>query len=216
MPQIDIGGASAQELKEQQVQREAKKPTLAQQQRENRSRKAGGEIHTVDRKVAPSRKQEAGAAHIVDRGPKKRWRRAYALPTLQDPPGYTLCYISRHKRHRGDDAGVLEAVQEGWEFVRQDQFPKHALPTQSLTKYGEVIGNDSTVLMMLDNELKAQRDAYYNQRRDAATRAVTRRNPGLPEATRQMPLVEDRNDIATEMPLMRARRAPKPDVAIAE
>lgn len=205
---IEIAGPT-HEAHEAAVRREQVKPEAARQHKQRRGKKAGGDVHNVDRTVAASRVQEAAEATMVERGPIKRWQRAYALPHLPDPPGYVLQYVGRHGQHRGDEARLTAALQEGWEFARKSDFPKHFLPTQTLPGFGQIIGNDSTVLMKLPVEFKQQMDAYYNGKRDSATRAVTRRHPGLPEATKEMPLVEDRNDVSADNPRMRARRAPR-------
>lgn len=212
MPAIEIGVSNqSKEIREQAVKRAAAKPVHAKAKAERRAKGAGGDVHAVVRSRGRSRKQEASAAHKVDRGVVKRWRRAHSLPSFPDPPGYTYCWISSHRRRHGDEAGILAAKQEGWEFVRAEELDEDSLPTQTHSRYGEMIGNDSTVLMKLPDELKAQRDGHFNQKRDLATRQVTRRKPGLAEATRQMPLVEDRNDVFFDKPLMRARRVPAAD-----
>ena len=212
MPNIEIVGPQ-REAKEHAIRREQLKPEAARQVKQRRGKKAGGDVHTVDRDRGHSRTQEAAAAHEVERGPVRRWHRAYALPHLPDPPGYTLQYVGRHGQHRGDEARLTAALQEGWEFARTTDFPKHFLPTISLSGFGQIIGNDSTVLMKLPLEFKHQMDAYYNGRRDAATKAVNRRKPGLEINHKAMPLVEDRNDVDVATPRMRARRAPKADDA---
>ena len=204
---ISIGAA---ELQEQRVEKQGKKASIARQRAQGRAKGNDG-LHDVDRgHGAP-----ASAVHIVDRGPKKNWQRAYALPSFPDPPGYTLCWIARHRRRHGDDVGLLASIREGWEFVKPGELDEEDVPTESFTgrlaKHGEVIGDETTVLMKMPDAMKAQRDAYYNRRRDAATREVRKRRPGLAEANSKMPLVEDRNEISEENVTMRARRAPKQD-----
>ena len=201
---------SAAQVREGARAQRAKAPEIARAKQQRRSQKADGGVHEVDRSRGESRAQEAAGANEVDRGPVKRWQRAHALAQLPDPPGYSLCWIARHGQHRGDDAGMLAAQEEGWEFVRREEFPKRFLPTQRHADNGQIIANASAVLMKLPVELKAQRDAYYDGLRDRATRQVTRRRPGLPEANATMPLVEDRNDVQTKigrLPVARTRAA---------
>lgn len=198
---IEVTDAT-RELLEQRNAREQKAPELARQQQQRRGQgKAGGtKAHNVKRTVAKSRLQEAAAVHHVERGtPEKRWQPSYTLPGLPDPPGYFLTYIARHGRHRGDEGGLIKALAEHWEFARVSDFPEHILPTLELTKHGEVIGNDTSILMKLPLELKAQRDAHYNSKRDRATRQVNTPKPGLLEANDKMPLVEDINQVSTRM-----------------
>jgi len=200
------------ELLEQRNLRERNKPILAKQQKERRNAPSNAGIHAVDRKVsARSQKQSASDAHETEQVERKRWQPAYTLPGVEDPEGYVCCWISRHGRHRGDEEGLRKALQEGWEFARKTDFHgRHVLPTQRLSDHGEIIGNDSSVLMKLPEELKAQRDAYYNGRRDRATRQINNPKPGLAEANDKMPLVEDLNQ--TQSGFARGRRR-RPDAA---
>ena len=209
MSTIEVGGAlSASEVTEQHVSRQAKKPAMAKQRQERRAK--SNDVNQVDRGHGPSLKQQAAKSYEVDRSAPTRWRRAYALPSFDDPPGYSYCWIARHRRRHGDDVGLMASLREGWRFVLPSDIDEEDLPTETFTgrlmKYGEVIGDETTVLMVMSNELKAQRDASYNRKRDAATKAVTKRRPGLAEANPTMPLVEDRNELSVEHPRMRARR----------
>lgn len=230
MTTIEVGGeavdaanirktkAGAKEISAAAADRANKKPVLAKQRAERRA-KGSTDVHAVDRGHGPSVHQEARAASkvvTIDTGTVKSWRRAYSLPSFPDPPGYVLCWIARHKRRHGDDAGLLGSLREGWQFVKPEEMDEDDLPTETFTgrlaKYGDVIGDETTVLMKLPEEFKAQRDAYYNGRRDEATKAVTRRNPGLDIENPAMPLVEDRNEVSHDFARMRARR-PRADRA---
>ena len=213
---IEIGTAanqrvSAADLKEQDIQRRGQKAPAAAQRKGKRS-KGSDSIHRVDNSHGRSIAQDLRDAHKVstDVGTERSWRRPYSLPHFEPTPGFVFCYIARHRRRQGDEAGTLMALREGWQFVNPSEVDEEDLPTETFTgrlaKHGEVIGDETTVLMKLPEHMKAQRDAYYNAKRDAATRAVTRKKPGLAEATPQMPLVEDRNEVSTDFARMRARR----------
>jgi hypothetical protein len=210
VPAKSIGAA---ELKEQRTQK-ATGAAIAKQRRAARAKGNDG-IHAVDRTAGTDRAQDASGVHVVDRGPKQNWQRAYALPSFPDPPGYSLCWIARHRRRHGDDVNLLASIREGWQFVKPGELEEEDIPTETFTgrlaKHGEVVGDETTILMKMPDHMKAQRDAYYNRRRDAATRAVRKPRPGLAEANSKMPLVEDRNEISEENVTMRARRAPKQD-----
>ena len=201
------------ELKQQRVEKAAKAPAIAKQRAGNRAKGNDG-LHAVDRTAGTDRPQDAGV-HVVDRGPKTVWQRAYALPSFPDPPGYSLCWIARHRRRHGDDVGLLASIREGWQFVKPGDLEEDDVPTETfvgrLAKHGEVVGDETTILMKMPDAMKAQRDAYYNRRRDAATREVRKPRPGIAESNSKMPLVEDRNEISEESVQMRARRAARPD-----
>ena len=184
-------------------------PEFARQAR-NRSRKgADGDIHAVKRTVGKSRVQEAAATKEVAAPPRKRWMRASALPSFPPPPGYYLEWVRKDNRNRGDNENLVAHQQEGWEFARKTDFPGQHVPTQKTSDHGELIGNDSSVLMKLPLELKQQRDQYYRDRRDRSTRAVGEKNPA-PEGVSHsaMPIVEDENQTRVGMRSARARRAP--------
>lgn len=204
----------AAEMLEQKHQKDGKKPAIAKQRAAGRAKGNDG-IHDVERGHGAQGERAASQIHVVDRGPKTTWQRAYSLPSFPDPAGYSLCWIARHRRRHGDDAGLLGARREGWQFVHPDELDDADVPTETFTgrlaKHGEVVGDETTILMKMPDAMKAQRDAYYNRRRDAATRHVRARRPGIAEANSKMPLVEDRNEVSEENVTMRARRAPKQD-----
>jgi hypothetical protein len=217
MNTIEVGGLArtdAGDIAEQAAQRAAKRPALAKQKRENRHR-GGDNVHKVERGHGASQTQQAASVTVVERGEMKTWKRAYSLPAVPDPPGYTHCWIARHRNRHGDDRNLLMNLREGWQFVRPGDIAEEDLPSETFTgrlaKYGEVIGDETTILMRIPNALKAQRDKFYNSRRDKATKQVTKRKPGLAEANSKMPLVEDINETEWARPTMRAKRAPPQD-----
>jgi hypothetical protein len=205
---IVLGETGAAAIIQRANERAGQKLAAVKQRKGSRAK--GNNLHEVDRGHGPSLRQQAASAHAVDLGPERNWQRAYSLPHIEPPPGFTYCYVARHRRRQGDDAGLFSSLREGWIPVTINEVEEQDLPTESLSgrlaKYGDVIGDDTTILMKMPDRMKAQRDAYYNTKRDAATRAVTRRKPGLAEANPTMPLVEDRNEISVDHPRMRARR----------
>ena len=214
MGTIEIGAPpDAADIAEEAIQDEARRSEVQRQRREGRSRPATTKVHQVKRRRPnPGSVRDAASATKIDTGPQRRWRPAYSLPSFKDPPGFSLCWIARHARRHGDEANLLASLRQGWQFVSPDELEEEDLPTETLggrlARYGEVIGDDTTILMKLPTELKRQRDKYYNEKRDRATREVMRRNPGLPEANEKMPLVEDRNEHSSALERSRIRRPP--------
>lgn len=184
-------------------------PEFARQARNRSHKKADGGIHAVKRAVGKSRVQEAAQTTEVARPPQKRWMRASALANFPPPPGTHLEWVRRDNRNRGDSENLVAHLSEGWDFARKSDFPGRHVPTQRVSDYGELIGNDSSVLMKLPLEMKQQRDEYYRDRRDRSTRAVGELNPA-PEGVSHpaMPIVEDENKVRTAMRRAQARRAP--------
>jgi hypothetical protein len=210
---VKASSIGAAELKQEKASKD-KGAAIAKQRAGNRAKGNAG-IHAVDRGQGPLGARAASSVHVVDHGPRTTWRRAFSLPSFPDPEGFTLCWIARHRRRHGDDANLLASIREGWQFVHPNELEEEDIPTETFTgrlaKHGEVVGDETTILMKMPDAMKAQRDAYYNRRRDVATRAVRKRNPGLAEANSKMPLVVDQNDTSEESVQMRARRAPRAD-----
>jgi hypothetical protein len=186
-------------------------PAIAQQQRERRGQRADGGLREVNRARGVSRVADAAASHEVQRKPKRRWKPASHLPALPNPPGYHVKWVRRDGRERGDCRGLAKYLSEQWEFAAKSDFPKHALPTQPLTGYGEVIGNGDMILMKLDEEMFAQRREYYETRRDTATYAVEKGS--LDETSTIMPAQRPRRSSRTEFVRFRKRRPDSVEVA---
>ena len=170
-------------------------------------------MHNVNRTVAKSRVQEAADVTEVDRGPEKRWSKSSSLPAMPPLAGFHVEYVRRDNRNRGDHANLIEHLSEHWEFARRSDWPGKFLPTQKLADYGEVIGNDSSILMKIPDHLYAQRNAFYNKRRDKTTRQVNSPDPknslGGGAAHELMPIVEDKILVTQTAGKMRARRPAK-------
>ena len=184
--------ASEKELLAQNVRREQAKPELAKQARQRRTQPAGGDLKAVRHVVHQSRTQEAAERTQAARPPARRWQRAYGLPGMPSIPGYHQEWVRRDNRNRGDHENMIAHLQEGWEFARKADFPGHVLPTQRLSDHGDVIGNDSSILMKIPDELLAQRNEFYNSRRDRATKEINKPRPNSITHP-AMPIVEDVN-----------------------
>lgn len=200
----------ARELKELEARRESARPELAKQVRNRARKKADGGIHQVNRTVAKSRVQEAATVTEVDRGPEKRWAPSSALPAMPPLAGFHVEWVRRDNRNRGDHANIIAHLEEHWEFAQRTDWPGKFLPTQKLSDYGTVIGNDSSILMKIPDRLYAQRAAHYNKKRDATTRQINRPDPGLGmgggAAHELMPIVEDKILVTQTRGKMRAKR----------
>lgn len=199
------------ELRELDRKRQAARPELARQVRNRSRKKADGGVHAVNRTVAKSRVQEAADVTEVDRGPEKRWSKSSSLPAMPPLPGFHVEYVRRDNRNRGDHANLIEHLSEHWDFCRKSDYPGKFLPTQKLSDYGECIGNDSSILMKIPDHLYAQRNAFYNKRRDKTTKQVNSPDPNLGlgggAGHELMPIVEDTIKVTATKQKMRARRA---------
>lgn len=196
------------ELGEQARRRRAAEPELAKQARLKRAKKADGGVHDVKRAARSSRVQEAASAHDVERPLDRRWVRSAALPALKAPAGFAIKWTRRDNRNRGDNENLRQRLSEGWEYAKKSDFPSAILPTSRFADQGEVIGNDSTVLLKIDERLLAQRDRYYNTKRNRASRAVNDpKGDGLPDDVRHaaMPIVENKTENQSRLERTRKR-----------
>ena len=169
------------QILEAATQRRQKDVERAKQTRDRvADRSADGGVRRISHTIHTSRKQDAAAAKEVERPAKKRrWQRASTLPAMPDLPGYHVEYVRRDNRHRGDHANLSAHLRSGWELARASDFELANLPTISIATHGEVIGNDDTVLMKIEEDMWAERNAEYDGVRDAATRAINRKVPTL-------------------------------------
>ncbi len=205
------------EMKALHRRREQAKPELAAQAKKRRNKRADGGIHAVQHTIQTSRTQEAAERVRPELPPEKRWVRASTLPGMPPLPGYHLKWARRDGRARGDHANLVRYLREGWEVARKSDFPGHALPTHRLTDYGEVIGNEDTILMKIDDRLVAQRNAFFNDRRDRATSSINDTS-GLNKALRKSRthLVEDKDRSKVTFPQVEVRHRRRPEIDVPE
>lgn len=167
-------------------------PELAKQVAQRRRKRASPDMHAVERNITPpSRLQEGAEAHSIERAPEeKNWGRASTLPAIENPPGLHCKWVRIDGAQRHDMENLARHINEGWTLARKEQFPKLALPTTAVGNYGTVLGNQKTVLCYITERQKAQRDAYFNKRRNQTTAGVATATPNQGN-DRYMPMVEN-------------------------
>jgi hypothetical protein len=198
------------EVTDMELKRQQSGAELARAAKQQRAASSSKKHTSVNRKRGASRTQEAAESTEVERQPAKQWRPSSALPQLSKPVGFHIEYVRRDDRNRGDHANLLAHIQSGWEVAPRKLWPRLSLPTQRLSEFGECIGNADSILMMISDEMYAQRKRFYNGMRDATTRSIGKPNP-RPEGVSHpdMPIVEDRVKFTTTTHNnARARRMP--------
>ena len=111
----------------------------------------------------------------VKKPARRQWQRPSQLPSVPVDviPGHRVRYNRIDGKNRGDRRNVEARLREGWELCRHDELPEeYKLPSYSLTRYGEVVGNDDMVLMKLHEDLVEQRNAEYQGRTIRQTKGV--------------------------------------------
>lgn len=184
---------------------------FAKQTRERRSQLADGGVHTVDKKVHTSRTEESSDASTVVKPPLRRWKRASSLPVVPDHGGYSYRWRAIDARSRGDQRGVAKRLQEGWELVKASDLPKYSLPTQLLDRRGEFVGNGDMVLMRIHEDMLAQRNESYENRRDTVTEAMEQEY--LQHSDERMPIRRKASSRTEFVQMRRKKRAAKAQVA---
>lgn len=208
----------AKKVKELATQVAQAEPELAKQLRERNRKAADGGIHAVKHRVKNrSRKQEAAAAkQLKNKPPRRRWQRPSFLPGMPKIAGYHLEYVRRDNRNRGDYANLSAHLRSGWELCKPSDFDDEALPTIRMDRYGEVIGNDDTILMKIDEESWAERNDEYESQRDATTQAINSPVPALDVSHPAMPIKDYENRVKVTHRPMAGRRGRNREVSVAE
>lgn len=178
--------------------RQRNQSEFARNKSERRNEESSSAKNRVNRKRTSSRKAEAAAAHEPARkGEVRQWRRANTLIQVEAPAGFHIEHVRLDNQNRGDLANLYAHIEEGWEPCTADDFPGRRLPTRVLPvgsdgQDARVIGNAGTILMKIPLEMKAQRDRFFNDKRDTVTRNTAKPNPA-PEGVQHpsMPIVED-------------------------
>lgn len=176
---------------------------IAQQVRE-RSRKASP-MNTLAKKATTTRRAEAIAAKEVAKPVGRRYVRPSALPGIPNLPGYHMEYVRRDNANKGDYANLRAHLRSQWEIVRASEIDGVYLPTIALTGHGDCIGNEDSILMKLPEDLKADRDSQYTEKRDSVTRAVNSKTPNIETEHPQMPVEVLENRTAQSRPQVRVK-----------
>ncbi len=119
----------------------------------------------------------------VDRAPranktrdKEAARRPWAPPSMLDAPpapeGYKHRWIRAEVRGFDDRKNISARVREGYELVRQDEYPDFESPVVDSGKYEGVFGVGGLLLARIPVETVAERSEYFRQRNSDQMAAV--------------------------------------------
>ena len=119
----------------------------------------------------------------IDRAPranktreKPAQRRPWAPPSMLDAPpapdGYKHRWIRAEVRGFDDRKNISARLREGWELVRQDEYPDFEAPVIDSGKYEGVFGVGGLILARIPEETIAERTEYFNQRNMDQMQAV--------------------------------------------
>ena len=95
-------------------------------------------------------------------------RKPWAPPSMLDAPpapdGFKHRWIRAEPRGFDDRKNVSAKMREGWELVRQDEYPDFEAPVVESGKYEGVFGVGGLLLARIPDETVAERTAYFAQR----------------------------------------------------
>jgi hypothetical protein len=107
---------------------------------------------------------------------KKVSRKPWAPPSMLDAPpapdGYKHRWIRAETRGYDDRKNISAKMREGWELVRQDEYPDFESPVVETGKYEGVFAVGGLMLARIPDETVAERTAYFAQRNTDQMQAV--------------------------------------------
>ena len=103
-------------------------------------------------------------------------RKPWAPPSMLDAPpapeGYTHRWIRAETRGFDDTKNISAKLREGWELVRQDEYPHFESPVVETGKYAGVFGVGGLMLARIPIETIAERTEYFANRNKDQMEAV--------------------------------------------
>jgi hypothetical protein len=107
---------------------------------------------------------------------KQASRKPWAPPSMLDAPpapdGFKHRWIRAETRGFDDRKNISAKMREGWELVRQDEYPDFESPVVESGKYEGVFGVGGLMLARIPVETIAERTEYFNKRNTDQMQAV--------------------------------------------
>ncbi len=106
----------------------------------------------------------------------KARRKPWAPPSMLDAPpapdGFKHRWIRSEVRGFDDRKNISAKLREGWELVRQEEYPDFEAPTIESGKYEGVFGVGGLLLARIPEETVAERTEYFQKRNFDQMQAV--------------------------------------------
>ena len=103
---------------------------------------------------------------------RKPWRPPSMLDAPPAPDGYKHRWIRAEVRGHEDKSNISSKIREGYELVRQDEYPDFEAPVVESGKYEGVFGVGGVLLARLPLETVDERNEYFRQRHSDQLEAV--------------------------------------------
>ena len=94
---------------------------------------------------------------------QKPWRPPSTLDAPPAPEGFVHRWIRESVMGFDDKKNLSARLREGFELVRADEYPDFEAPTVQDGKHAGVIGVGGLVLARFPEEMRQQRNSYYQQ-----------------------------------------------------
>lgn len=105
-------------------------------------------------------------------GRRKPWAPPSMLDAPPAPDGFKHRWIRAETRGFDDRKNISAKLREGWELVRQDEYPDFEAPVIENGKYEGVFGVGGLILARIPVETIAERTEYFRQRSADQMQAV--------------------------------------------
>ena len=105
-------------------------------------------------------------------GRRKPWTRPSMLDAPPAPEGYKHRWIRAEVRGFDDTKNISAKMREGYELVRQDEYPDFESPVIESGKYEGVFGVGGLMLARIPVETVEERAEYFTQRNADQIEAV--------------------------------------------
>src|SRR6056300_1524264 len=112
------------------------------------------------------------AASREKQGRRKPWAPPSMLDAPPAPEGYKHRWIRAEVRGFDDRKNISARLREGYELVRQDEYPDFEAPVIDSGKYEGVFGVGGLILARIPLETVAERAEYFSQRNSDQMQAV--------------------------------------------
>ena len=112
------------------------------------------------------------AATREKQGRRKPWAPPSMLDAPPAPEGYKHRWIRAEVRGFDDTKNISARLREGYELVRQDEYPEFEAPVIDSGKYEGVFGVGGLMLARIPVETIAERTEYFNKRNTDQMQAV--------------------------------------------
>lgn len=121
---------------------------------------------------------------------KKSWTPPQLLPSPNPTPGWTYRWIRTSITGQADPTNMSAKLREGWEPVKAEDHPELMMQADPNSRFKGNIEIGGLLLCKAPDEMRDQRNAYYNRQAESQMEAVD--NSFMRTEDKRMPLFNER------------------------